>query len=238
LAGGILELVDVGAARIAGEERRAQRRVPAEHRRHGHVGARERLDDPRLALEPPRIDAALLALDPQEALDHRPVRPPHVDHPRLAARDVAVEARDRAAPDLLDPLAGALRQVVHALLHRTVLLLTHTLPTATCHAMRSTGGRWSRGRLWSRADPVRARPVSLRSIDAPEPDATRRGNAASHARSAIMEFQIAESMCDIGHYLPLAQAADEAGFGCFGLGDSVLYPERAVGSYPYNADGS
>lgn len=53
-----------------------------------------------------------------------------------------------------------------------------------------------------------------------------------------MEFQIAESMCDIGHYLPLAQAADEAGFGCFGLGDSVLYPERAVGSYPYNADGS
>lgn len=53
-----------------------------------------------------------------------------------------------------------------------------------------------------------------------------------------MEFQIAESMCDIGHYLPLARAADEAGFGCFGLGDSVLYPEAAVGSYPYNADGS
>ena len=53
-----------------------------------------------------------------------------------------------------------------------------------------------------------------------------------------MEFQIAESMCDIGHYLPLAQAADEAGFGCFGLGDSVLYPESAVGSYPYNDDGT
>jgi hypothetical protein len=53
-----------------------------------------------------------------------------------------------------------------------------------------------------------------------------------------MDFQIAESMCDIGHYLPLAQAADEAGFAYFGLGDSVLYPERAVGSYPYNADGT
>jgi alkanesulfonate monooxygenase SsuD/methylene tetrahydromethanopterin reductase-like flavin-dependent oxidoreductase (luciferase family) len=52
-----------------------------------------------------------------------------------------------------------------------------------------------------------------------------------------MEFQISESMCDISHYLPIAQAADEAGFGCFGLGDSVLYPESAVGSYPYTADG-
>lgn len=52
-----------------------------------------------------------------------------------------------------------------------------------------------------------------------------------------MEFQIAESMCDIGHYLPLAQAADEAGFGSFALGDSVLYPETAVGTYPYTASG-
>lgn len=52
-----------------------------------------------------------------------------------------------------------------------------------------------------------------------------------------MEFQIAESMCDLSHYLPLAQVADEAGFGSFGLGDSILYPETAVGSYPYTADG-
>jgi len=44
-----------------------------------------------------------------------------------------------------------------------------------------------------------------------------------------MKFQIAESMCDIDHYLPLAQAADEAGFDAFGLGDSVLYPRTAVG---------
>lgn len=52
-----------------------------------------------------------------------------------------------------------------------------------------------------------------------------------------MEFQIAESMCDIDHYLPLAQAADEAGFGVFALGDSILYPERAEGDYPYTEDG-
>lgn len=52
-----------------------------------------------------------------------------------------------------------------------------------------------------------------------------------------MEFQIAESMCDISHYLPIAQVADQAGFGSFALGDSVLYPESAVGTYPYTADG-
>lgn len=52
-----------------------------------------------------------------------------------------------------------------------------------------------------------------------------------------MKFQIAESMCDIGHYLPLAQAADLAGFYSFGLGDSVLYPEAAVGKYPYTETG-
>ena len=52
-----------------------------------------------------------------------------------------------------------------------------------------------------------------------------------------MEFQIAESMCDIDHYLPLAQAADEAGFDVFGLGDSILYPEVAEGKYPYTPDG-
>ena len=52
-----------------------------------------------------------------------------------------------------------------------------------------------------------------------------------------MEFQIAESMCDISHYLPIAQAADEAGFGVFGLGDSILYPEVAEGTYPYTEDG-
>lgn len=52
-----------------------------------------------------------------------------------------------------------------------------------------------------------------------------------------MKFQMGESMCDIGHYLPLAQAADEAGFYAFSLGDSILYPETAVGDYPYTETG-
>jgi probable F420-dependent oxidoreductase len=52
-----------------------------------------------------------------------------------------------------------------------------------------------------------------------------------------MRFTISESMCDIGHYLPLAEAADAAGFSTFALGDSILYPETAVGDYPYTETG-
>jgi probable F420-dependent oxidoreductase len=52
-----------------------------------------------------------------------------------------------------------------------------------------------------------------------------------------MRFMMAESMCDIDHYLPLAQAADQAGFSTFALGDSILYPETAQGDYPYTESG-
>lgn len=52
-----------------------------------------------------------------------------------------------------------------------------------------------------------------------------------------MRFSIAESMCDIDHYLPLAQTADQAGFSTFALGDSILYPETAEGNYPYTETG-
>ena len=44
-----------------------------------------------------------------------------------------------------------------------------------------------------------------------------------------MRFCIAESMCDTTHYLPIAKAAEEAGFDTFSLGDSIIYPEVAVG---------
>jgi probable F420-dependent oxidoreductase len=44
-------------------------------------------------------------------------------------------------------------------------------------------------------------------------------------------------MCDIDHYLPLAQTADQAGFSTFALGDSILYPEVAAGDYPYTETG-
>lgn len=52
-----------------------------------------------------------------------------------------------------------------------------------------------------------------------------------------MKFSIGESMCDIGHYIPIAQAADEVGFSTFSLGDSIFYPEVAAGDYPYTPTG-
>jgi len=52
-----------------------------------------------------------------------------------------------------------------------------------------------------------------------------------------MRFCIGESMCDPTHYLPIAQAAEEAGFDTFSLGDSIIYPEVAVGQYPYTESG-
>ena len=52
-----------------------------------------------------------------------------------------------------------------------------------------------------------------------------------------MRFSIGESMCDISHYLPIAKAADEAGFSTLSLGDSIFYPEVAAGDYPYTETG-
>ena len=45
-----------------------------------------------------------------------------------------------------------------------------------------------------------------------------------------MRFSMAESMCDIDHYLPLVQAADEVGFSTFCLGAThgVLFPRPLV----------
>ena len=53
-----------------------------------------------------------------------------------------------------------------------------------------------------------------------------------------MKFSIGESMCDVDHYIPLAKAAEESGFSTFSLGDSIFYPEVAVGKYPYTPTGN
>jgi probable F420-dependent oxidoreductase len=52
-----------------------------------------------------------------------------------------------------------------------------------------------------------------------------------------MRFSFAESMCDPSQYLPLAKAADEAGWTSFIVPDSICYPEESDSSYPYTADG-
>lgn len=52
-----------------------------------------------------------------------------------------------------------------------------------------------------------------------------------------MRFTYAEAMTDPAHYLPLAQAAEAAGFDGFLVPDSICYPAESDAVYPYTADG-
>jgi len=52
-----------------------------------------------------------------------------------------------------------------------------------------------------------------------------------------MRFSLAESMCDPTHYLPLAQAAEDAGWYGFSIADSICYPKVSETKYPYTPDG-
>jgi probable F420-dependent oxidoreductase len=53
-----------------------------------------------------------------------------------------------------------------------------------------------------------------------------------------MKFTATVGMADPTFYVPLAQAAEAAGYDGLSVPDSVCYPERSDSSYPYNADGS
>jgi probable F420-dependent oxidoreductase len=53
-----------------------------------------------------------------------------------------------------------------------------------------------------------------------------------------LRFSYQIGMCDADHYLPLARAAEAAGFDCITIPDSICYPREANSKYPYNADGS
>lgn len=53
-----------------------------------------------------------------------------------------------------------------------------------------------------------------------------------------MRFSYQVGMCEGDHYLPLAQAAEAAGYHCITIPDSICYPQEASSKYPYNADGS
>jgi len=52
-----------------------------------------------------------------------------------------------------------------------------------------------------------------------------------------MRFSYAESMCDPSEYVPLARAADGAGWTSFVVPDSICYPEVSDSKYPYTPDG-
>ena len=53
-----------------------------------------------------------------------------------------------------------------------------------------------------------------------------------------MRFAYAEAMCDPAYYVPLARAAEEAGFSSYLVPDSVCYPEHSSSRYPYTPDGT
>ena len=53
-----------------------------------------------------------------------------------------------------------------------------------------------------------------------------------------MRFSYAESMTDPSFYLPLARAAEEAGYDSMVVPDSICYPEVSDTTYPFNPDGS
>jgi probable F420-dependent oxidoreductase len=53
-----------------------------------------------------------------------------------------------------------------------------------------------------------------------------------------MRFSYQLGMCDPDHYLPLARAAEEAGYDGIAVSDSICYPQEASSEYPYNKDGS
>ncbi|WP_433348936.1 TIGR03619 family F420-dependent LLM class oxidoreductase [Microtetraspora malaysiensis] len=52
-----------------------------------------------------------------------------------------------------------------------------------------------------------------------------------------MRFTYAEAMTDPSYYLPLAQAAEAAGYASFTVADSLIYPKESATSYPYTSDG-
>jgi probable F420-dependent oxidoreductase len=53
-----------------------------------------------------------------------------------------------------------------------------------------------------------------------------------------VRFSYAESMTDPTYYLPLARAAEEAGYDSMVIPDSICYPEHATSTYPYSPDGT
>lgn len=53
-----------------------------------------------------------------------------------------------------------------------------------------------------------------------------------------MRFSYAESMVDPGFYLPLAEAAESAGYDAMVVPDSICYPKESDSSYPFSPDHS
>ena len=53
-----------------------------------------------------------------------------------------------------------------------------------------------------------------------------------------MRFTYAESMTDPAYYIPLAKAAEAAGYHAMTIADSIAYPFESDAKYPYTEDGN
>jgi alkanesulfonate monooxygenase SsuD/methylene tetrahydromethanopterin reductase-like flavin-dependent oxidoreductase (luciferase family) len=53
-----------------------------------------------------------------------------------------------------------------------------------------------------------------------------------------VRFSFAESLTDPSFYIPLAKAADEAGYHSMTIADSIAYPFESDAKYPYTPDGN
>lgn len=53
-----------------------------------------------------------------------------------------------------------------------------------------------------------------------------------------MRFTYAEAMTDPSYYIPLAKAADAAGYHAMTIPDSIAYPYESDSTYPYTPDGN
>ncbi len=53
-----------------------------------------------------------------------------------------------------------------------------------------------------------------------------------------MRFSYAESLTDPSFYIPLAKAAEQAGYHSMTIADSIAYPYESDSKYPYTPDGS
>lgn len=53
-----------------------------------------------------------------------------------------------------------------------------------------------------------------------------------------MRFSYAESMTEPASYIPLARAAEEAGYDSMVVPDSICYPKHSDSVYPFNPDGT
>nr|WP_317745127.1 TIGR03619 family F420-dependent LLM class oxidoreductase [Nocardia seriolae] len=58
------------------------------------------------------------------------------------------------------------------------------------------------------------------------------------SRGRSMRFTYAEAMTNPDYYIPLAQAAEAAGFHSITVADSIAYPAESDSKYPYTADGN